>query len=283
MACIPLSADHTMAPSSGFSLSKWYLDCVTKEGDAFVGYSASLRWKALSFEYSSILIRRTTGEIQTEATLHGGKHPVVSGDTVQWDCPSLKLKGSWSARQQPISRTIFASSDTSLDWTCLQPHAVAEISVRNLGAFKGFGYVEYLDLPSRPWKLPLDELRWGRYLSETDSIIWMDFKGPFPEAIVFHNGVLCEGARVTDHEIALGDKQLLLSFDETRVLREGTLGSTALSVIPGINRFLPARMLNTQERKWRSRGVLKNGYSILSSGWIIHEVIQWPPLKPAQP
>jgi hypothetical protein len=271
-----------MALSSQFSLSKWYLDCVTDEGETFVGYSASLRWKALSLEYSSILIRRTTGEIITRSALHGGKHPEVTGDLVLWNCPSLKLKGEWSARQQPISRTVFGSSEGQLNWSCLQPHAEAEISVRDLGMFRGLGYVDYLDLPVQPWKLPLDELRWGRYLSETDSIIWMDFKGPSPETIVFHNGALCEGAHVTDREIGLGQHRPNLAFEETRVLREGILASTVLSAIPGINTLLPARMLNTEECKWRSRGVLRNADSILSSGWTIHEVVRWPHSKPDQ-
>jgi hypothetical protein len=271
-----------MALSSRFSLSKWYLDCVTDEGEAFVGYSASLQWKALSLEYSSILIRRTTGEIHTRSTLHGGKHPVVAGDSVRWDCPSLNLKGVWCSRQQPITRTIFETSDTPLDWSCLQPHASAEISVRDLGTFRGLGYVDYLNLPAQPWKLPLDELRWGRYLSETDSIIWMDFRGPSPETIVFHNGALCEGAQVTDREIVLGENQPNLLLEETQVLREGILASTALSIIPGINTLLPARMLNTEEHKWRSRGKLMKAGLILSLGWTIHEVVRWPQTKPPQ-
>jgi hypothetical protein len=271
-----------MAPSSQFSLSKWYLDCVTDKGEAFVGYSASLRWKVLSLEYSGVLIRRTSGETLTRSTLQAGRHPNVKGDSVQWDCPSLKLKGVWKARQQPIGHTIFGSSDSPLNWWCLQPHAVAEISVGDIGTIRGFGYVDYLNLPAQPWKLPLDELRWGRYLSETDSIIWMDFKGPFPETIVYHNGALCEGARVTDREIVLGENHLNLIFEETTVLREGTLASTALSGIPGINTLLPARMLNTEECKWVSRGFLRNADSILGSGWTIHEVVRWPLSKPSQ-
>jgi hypothetical protein len=271
-----------MVPSSQFSLFKWYLDCVTDEGEAFVGYSASLRWKVLSLEYSSILIRRSKGEILAKSTLHGGRYPEVTGDSVRWDCPSLKLKGEWKARQQPISHTVFGSSDIPLNWWCLQPHAVAEISVGDIGTFRGFGYVDYLNLPDQPWKLPLDELRWGRYLSETDSIIWMDFKGPCPETIVYHNGALCEGAKVTDHEIVIGENHLNLILEETKVLREGTLASAALSVIPGINALLPARMLNTEECKWRSRAFLRKADSILSSGWAIHEVVRWPHSKPSQ-
>jgi hypothetical protein len=268
--------------ASQFSLSKWYLDCVTDEGEAFVGYSASVRWKALSLEYSSILVRRTTGEIQTKATLHGGKHPAVSGGSVQWDCPSLKLSGTWHGLQQPIRYKVFGASNTPTDWSCLQPHAIAEIEVKDMGTFKGFGYVDYLDLSAQPWKLPLDELRWGRFLSAEDSIIWMDFKGPSPETIVFRNGTLCDGGSVSDEGIILNKDDVVLSFDEKKVLRDGALVSTALSGIPGIDHILPARMLNTRETKWRSRGILKRGGSTLNMGWIIHEVVRWPQLQSSQ-
>jgi hypothetical protein len=265
-----------MASSSGFFLSKWYYDCITDAGDAIVGYSASLRWKALSLEYSSYLIRRITGEIQTKAALQGGKPPLISGDSLRWDCPALKLIGIWHARQQPISHTVFGNSKTPLEWRCLQPHGEARISIDGLGTFNGFGYVDHLDLPDQPWQLPLDELRWGRYLSKEHSIIWMEFKGDFPETIVYHNGVLCTEARVSDHGVILSKEKGELTFEDTHVLRDGALVSTSLSVIPGINSLLPARMLNTRETKWRSRGIFTSGETILSTGWTIHEIVRWP-------
>jgi len=268
-----------MAQSPGFSISKWYLDCITDDGDAFVGYAASLRWKALSLEYSSYLVRRTTGEIQTKATLQGGKQPVIAGDSLRWDCPALKLEGMWQAKQQPIGCKVFRASKTPLDWTCIQPHGVAKININGLGVFNGFGYVDYLDLPAQPWQLPLDELRWGRYLSQKDSIIWMDFKGPFPETIVYHNGILCSEARISDHDVFLGEEAGVLSFEETQVLRDGALVSTVLSAVPGISNLLPARMLDTHETKWRSRGIMRKGDSTVSTGWTVHEVVRWPSMK----
>jgi hypothetical protein len=268
-----------MASSSGFSLSKWYFDCITDEGDAFVGYAAFLRWKSLSLDYSSILVRGRSGEIQTRATLQGGRHPVVEGESLRWDCPTLKLQGRWRSKQPPLSHKIFQASKTPLDWKCLQPQGVAEISVEGLCKFVGFGYVDYLDLPAQPWQLPLEELRWGRYLSEEHSIIWMDFRGTFPESIVYHNGVLCTEARVSDHDVFLGKESGVLSFDETQVLRDGALVSTAFSEIPGISNLLPKRMLNTHETKWRSRGILKTGKSTINTGWTVHEVVRWPSAK----
>jgi hypothetical protein len=148
-----------------------------------------------------------------------------------------------------------------------------------MGTFKGLGYVDYLNLSVRPWRLPFDELRWGRYLSAQDSIIWMDFKGAFPETFVVRNGVTCRRASVTDDDIHLEDEGLALSFGDRQILRDGTLVSTALSVVPGIRSVLPARMLFTRETKWRSRGILRKGESTVNTGWTIHEVVRWPQRK----
>jgi hypothetical protein len=268
-----------MDESPRFSLSKWYLDCTADNGDVVVGYAASLRWRALRLEFSSILVRRSAGEIQTKTTLHKGTLPVSSENSVRWQCGALGLEGTWIAKDQPIKRMIFEGSKTPLLWSCVQPRARAEIAVDGMGTLRGFGYVDHLDISTKPWQLPLEELRWGRYLSEEDSIIWMDFKGSAPETIVFHNGAVCRRAQVSDEIIMIGEEGITLRFEDACVLREGALAATALSVIPGVNKFLPARMLQTYECKWKSRGVLRKGESILGTGWTIHEVVRWPSSK----
>jgi len=62
-----------------------------------------------------------------------------------------------------------------------------------------------------------------------------------------------------------------LSLDCSLVLRQGPLGSTALSVIPGIRQTFPARMLQVNETKWRSQGRLECPGGSTVQGWAIHE------------
>ena len=265
-----------MGSASHFSLSKWYLDCVAENGDAIVVYSGSLRWRALSLEYSSMLIRLSGGKIHAKATLKKCPPPNMSGKSIRWSCPPLKLEGRWEAQSQPIYRRLFEASKTPIEWSCHQPRSLASVSVVGIGEFRGFGYVEFLEMSAKSWQLPLQELRWGRFLSEEEAIVWMDFRGPQPETLVFRDGQLCKDAFVTDCGISLEGESITLSLEETRVLREGALVSTALSVIPGVNKLLPAKMLNTHECKWRSRGILRDAQSVLSTGWAIHEVVKWP-------
>jgi hypothetical protein len=259
-----------------FSLTKWYLDCVTENGDAIMCYVASLRWKMLSWKYSSILVRRLSGLVGTKATLHRGTFPKLEADGVRWECHHPAIKGTWKGLEPSFQHKIFASSKTPLSWRCVQPRAEVEIDAGTFGRFSGYGYVDFLEMTAKPWQLPLEELRWGRFLSPTDSIIWIDIRGPLTECLLFHNGIPVMNGRVLDTEVDFGDLDLHLTFEETEVLREGALASTALSVIPGVNKLLPDKMLNTKECKWRSRGALWDGNKIKCTGWTIHEVVKWP-------
>ena len=120
------------------------------------------------------------------------------------------------------------------------------------------------------------ELRWGRFLSERDVLIWIEWRGNAPLCVVFHNGKQVSDASVSDEHVALDGGRTELTLTDKTELRQGTLGSVALSAIPGIAALVPARILNTHECKWRSRGVLSTHGSPCSSGWAIHEIVRFP-------
>ncbi len=139
---------------------------------------------------------------------------------------------------------------------------------------QGLGYVERLEMTIAPWKLPIDELRWGRFLSDSDSLVWIDWKGSHSCRIVLQNGILSSATNIGDGEITLsGNSSLRIA--EGDLLRKGALGKTALAIIPGLKRLFPSKILNVQECKWRSRAELRCADSC-SSGWAIHEVVKWP-------
>ena len=62
------------------------------------------------------------------------------------------------ASAPPIHRRLFESADGIVDWTCEMPRARTRI-----GEVCGDGYAEVLHMTVPPWKLPIDELRWGRF------------------------------------------------------------------------------------------------------------------------
>ncbi len=264
-----------MLETSNFLLSKWYMDCVSDEGDVFIAYAASLRWKALKINYSSTLRRQHDAQTEANTSLKRYCAPEVSGDSIHWSSKALGVEGKWTALAQPIERTIFESDAGRVEWRCLHPRATAEVSTRNRHQLKGLGYVECLTMSIPPWRLPIDELRWGRFLSNNDALVWIDWRGASNVRLVFLNGVQIESAEVTEREVVLKQEKVILALDEDQLLREGPLIKTALSMIPGIQKLIPLRSLNAYERKWRSRGIL-SCHENVSAGWTIHEIVRWP-------
>jgi hypothetical protein len=168
------------------------------------------------------------------------------------------IEGSWQALDPPVSQTLY-DSDGTVEWECCQPRGRAEVRIGH-ERLRGLGYVERLTMTVPPWRLPIEELHWGRLLTEAGSLVWIDWRGPRPLQLVFRNGAEAEPALLAR-----------LELDRGLVLRDGALGKTALAIVPQVGRLFPWRILRVQETKWRSRGVLDG-----MSGWAIHEVVRWP-------
>ena len=200
--------------------------------------------------------------------------PTENGTQIRWQAKSLGIQGTWQSLDPPCDARIYECSEGSVEWHCVQPRARCEVHVGNGMALRGLGYVERLEMTVAPWSLPLEELRWGRFLSDSDSLVWIDWRGPHSRRVVAQNGIPRRASAINEREIVVeGDGRLELS--EGHVLRQGLLGETALAVIPGLQRMFPSSLLNVQECKWRSRAKLLCGEGE-SSGWAIHEVVRWP-------
>ena len=251
------------------------MDCVSDAGDVFIGYVATVRWKAFSLNYSSILLQ-TRGEISTTHTsLRAVKVPEFSLPTIEWSSEPLRTNASWTADCMPIERTIFDSDAGDVKWLCIAPIAEAEVNVAGKPFCTGLGYVEHLSMSIAPWQLPIDELRWGRYLSKHEHLTWIEWRGPNPLTFVFHNGKAVVGAEVCDDAIMFGDRRLTIVETDRRVLREGQLSRTTLAMIPGVRKLIPHRILDAHEIKWCSKGTMNHAGVMESKGWAIHEVVTW--------
>jgi len=264
----PLTAKRT------FHLTKWYADCIGENGDTAIVYCGIARWRAIALHYASVLGAIAVNQPSTRYSLRKCAMPVEKGTTIRWQSKSLKTKGAWERLDPPCDVRIYESREGAIEWHCVHPRARATVDLGDGVVIEGLGYVERLEMTVAPWNLPLEELRWGRFLSNTDSVVWIDWRGEHARKIVLENGTLGVMSAIADSGIALeGNVRLRLSTGS--VLRTGALGKTALGMIPGVNRLLPSRLLNAQECKLRSRGELLRG-NVRSSGWAIHEVVRWP-------
>lgn len=253
------------ALSSPFGLRKWYMDCTASDGSFFVGYWARVRWGPLRLGYAGVIHSACGSEPpRASSTLRPGKGPSQSGDELVWNCHALGLHGRWKRLCPPVQRTLFDSDEGTVRWSCGVPRAMCRVSLRD-EVFDGMGYAELLEMTVAPWRLPIRELRWGRWLSESTSVTWIDWRGPYPLSLVLEDGISSEG-RVADDGVMIGDRRLSLTTD--RVIRSGTLGATVLGSLGAIGNVLPPALARTHEQKWLSRGSL--GPNRLQ-GWAIHE------------
>jgi hypothetical protein len=265
---------HSMAP---FKLSKWYLDCCTDSGDTSIAYTGTLLWGMVRLHYSSLL-ESTGSRVVERHSLRQQRDPENSDGAVVWRSEALGIEGAWQADSAALRETIYSSNDDSnddskhgsIEWHCLMPRAAARLGVRS-----GFGYVEHLTMTIPPWKLPIHTLRWGRFTSVSDWMVWIDWVGDFSKRIVCLNGQMLACVNLEDGLIETNDG-VRLTLDRSLLLRDGALGSTALSVIPGVNRLFPARLLQVDECKWRSRARLEQTAKPAADGWAIHEIVRWP-------
>jgi len=269
----------------GFRLTKWYLDCVSESGAIFIGYWGEIHWHGWTFRMAQTLGPDAQGRLCTSTRSGRISAPIHTEDSLRWVAPRLGVDGIWTRTTPPIRRRLFESSTGktigSVDWRCEMPRAGAEITFRDpLGRrLAGRGYVECLEMTVKPWQLPIKELRWGRFHSETDTLVWIQWRGPHPLTLMLHNDRAYDPdqADISQDRVTLPGGVARLDLFDHQVLRDGPLVSTALSRLPILRRRLPGQLLGVRESKWLSRGTLHRGpQNAPSPGWAIHEVVVWP-------
>ena len=255
--------------SSRFSMVKWYLDCVTESGEVAIVYSAVARWRALEVSYCSYLcVDQTHNESRSTMRAAGIN---AEGQRLLVDSPQLHMSGEWTSLASAVKQTVFQDEAGSLVWDCWQPGSQVRLRIGDR-EWAGLGYAESLSLSIPPWQLPLTHLKWGRFVSEHDSLAWIDWQGPYSLRLVINNGERCALAEISDTAVVVDHAELQMS--DSLSLREGQLGRTVIPGARALAKIFPKSMFNIEERKWRSRGTLTTPRG-KSHGWVIHEAVDW--------
>jgi hypothetical protein len=257
----------------GFSLSKWYLDCVGEDGTVFIGYWGRIRWKRLAVSYASVLFLPPGGLAHSRSWLTRCAEPRAGRTEVLWSSRRMGVEAGWKAAAAPVSRRLLDERGGSIDWDCVAPAARARVLLEDGKGVTGPGYAERISMTIPPWKLPIDELRWGRFLGSDRSVIWIDWRGPRPLSLVFADGAEVAGASVTNGGVDLpgGGR---LSLRNPRTIREGPVVPAALSAWRPFSALVPAGFARARELKSLSRGILWEPSGREVEGWAIHEVVR---------
>lgn len=258
-----------------FCLSKWYLDAVGDSGEVFMGYRAALRWRRLGVAYASVLRADDSGP-SSSATIRPGLEPDFREGAVVWNEPALEVSATWRGAGPSIARTLYETPEGAVVWNCLLPSAQAEIH-RGEAELRGLGYAEHLSMTIPPWRLPIDTLRWGRFLAPGRSVVWIDWEnGSDANAWVFREGQEALG-EVCEEEIFFEGGRLRLPQASRLLLREGRLSHLLRNLPLPLALRLSRSALAIHETKWLTRGVLDLADAPPVEGWAIHEVVRLRP------
>lgn len=257
-----------------FALTKWYIDCVDAQGRSAIIYWSRIAWRGLAFSIHSLTIHEPGADPVSRSSVADAPPPVRHNQQVIWRSEGLRCDVRMEAHIDPFAVRLFESRDGTLDWRCEAAAARVTCSVPGHAPIDGAGYAECLTTSVRPWRLPIEELRWGRWIGEdaTRSIVWIDWRGPHPLTHVFVDGVPQAGSSVTDEGVTTDAMTLTLS--EHRRLHERSLGALVAPLAP-LARLIPTAWLAVRDCKLRSTGTVATSDSV-RTGWAIHEYVRFP-------
>jgi hypothetical protein len=254
---------------SDFSLKKWYLDAADNQGNAFIGYWISLRWRALSLSGYQYLWHPHGQGVIVHAEFKRRPEPVwLDPHHLVWQ--SKNLKSSWQSTEDSIGTTIPLGKG-EVNWQCFQPKAKANIELPQF-SFSGWGYTECININVPVWNLPFKTLYWGRSHSQNHYLVWIILEGLTRLNMVWLDGkpdnnlVICE--------TRISGSNFNLELGENTPLRKGQLISTVFKPFENIIKLFPPRTFLMDERKWYNQGLLKTG-NVCENAITIYEKVTW--------
>lgn len=256
--------------ASRFSMTKLYFDCVSEEGDAAIVYCADVSWRGVRLSVGSVL---ESGKGQAPSTRTALGQYKVSDATGAWALEHARLgvRGRWRSLSPTFAQTLYEEAGGFVRWECLAPAAQVELEIGGR-VLRGTGYAECLNLTIPPWRLPMRQLRWGRFVSARHSLAWIDWEGPHSVRLALLDG--CRRDLVSVTESAVTAEGAELRMDAGVILRDGRLGDTVLPGLPALARLFPSSLFSVRETKWLSRARMEAADGE-SDGWAIHELVQW--------
>ena len=259
----------------GFALTKWYIDCVDGHGRSAMVYSSALAWGRATVSWHSLSIHQPGIDPTHDSSLARLALPGREGPRVFWQARPLGCTVICRPARAPFSQRLLEQADGFVDWQCEASAATVEIELAGQPGLCGTGYAERLVMTLPPWRLPIEELRWGRWVSDDAcrSLVWIDWQGPAPRTDVYMDGQPQAPARVADDRVQAGKAVLVLA--ERRTLYSRSLGS-ALAGLGPILSMLPSSWRAVDDTKWIRRAHLDVPGTPAEEGWCIHEQVRFP-------
>lgn len=263
---------------TNFHLNKWFLDFVGDSGETMIFYAAELSWFGFTVSYTSFLNYGPLKGVDQKSRFRNVQMPVKRENQITWKDLKFEIEGSWESLASPIQARIFDSKEGFLDWNCFQPASKVLLKIKD-NILEGRGYVEQLILTAPPWKIPMNELRWGRFGSSYNHIVWIELRKNKINQWLWYNGERIEKCTINDDSIFVPEKNFTLKLDQGVILESETkiyaVVKDLLKYIPGFNKVIPLDFLMAQETKWLSKGQINSEGKTIEKGMAIHEFVNF--------
>lgn len=251
-----------------FYLKKHYFDGIDEAGNAVIIYGATLRFLGVNLPYASYLC----------ADQHGVREQsCIRSLNINTDAriaqSRLKLSGQWLACAAPLRVRLIDDRRYFLDWHVHQPKSAFRLKLYQQ-SFSGMGYAETLETNIAPWRLPLRELRWGRFLSTTHYLVWVQWCGERPLQKLFYNGREINDFTLDDHALMVHHANIALYFEQVHLLKDAPLADLATRY-PFLRLLATRRFWQTHERKYGAQARLVDETGASVQGQALYETVSW--------
>jgi hypothetical protein len=262
--------------NNDFHLSKWFLDFISEKGEVMIFYAAKLVWHGLKASYTSWLSYSPQSGVNSKSRFYGITMPIVKEKLITWSDSRFGVSGTWTSNAEMVSARLYDSPEGFLDWMCFQPASEVKLTIGNRKLI-GKGYAEQLILTVPPWKIPMNELRWGRFVAPDNYLVWIDLKGKEDLQWLWVNGEEVTDCEISDYQINVPGKKMVLSLDRAVELESEkkifSVVEKVLRYLPGFKKSMPLNFLMADEVKWLSNCQLHCSGNMVDSGKAIHELV----------
>ncbi len=265
---------------SNFHLNKWYLDFVGTSGEAMIFYAAELSWYGMAVHYTSWIQFDPEKDVRECSRFRNVQLPKKQENIITWHDDKFEVHGSWESIAQPVQCRVFDSDAGYLDWHCFQPASKVQLKIKDK-IIEGNGYAEQLILTAPPWHIPMNDLRWGRFHSSDNTMVWIELRKEDKQQWLWLNGDKIVNCTIEDDHISSLDKDFLLKLDCRAVLESEKkiyqVVHNLIHYLPGFNKLMPTKFLMADNHKWLSNGVFQKKGSPVTQGIAIHEWVNFNP------
>ncbi|SSY79549.1 hypothetical protein [Alysiella crassa] len=263
-----------------FKLTKHYFDNIDTHGNLVIAYAAELSVLGITIPFSSVITLKEDGELQEKPLLKRAElHSQMGGRGFKQ--AELNAQGEWRSLANPLPEVelfqVEGKKDKvkSVKWHVHTPLAKCEFTKSDL-SIKGLGYAETLTMDIEPWHLPLKELYWGRFLSPTHSVVWLEWRGENPIRLLYHDGMLQDDFKFKNNVITYEFGEIVLR--DTRVIKDEPLVNLAAH-FPMVKKLFKKEFFETREKKFVSRGTLTLHDGTPCEGFALYERVLWNSVK----